>query len=95
VDALAEAALQAAGQRDGGFAEAVAQPVGGRERLLPALVLAGVQHPELACGRGERRRPHSQQADFSPALPVGAEERARRGEDLRIELRGLLQLSGG
>ena len=51
VDAFAETAFQACGEGDGGFAVAVAQLVGGRERLAPALAWLGFEQAHLALRR--------------------------------------------
>src|ERR1035438_6501397 len=69
VRALAEAAFQPGGQRYGGVAILVAQPVGGGRSLLPAFVLAFVQQVQLLVDLFKRRCVHAQQAHVRAGLP--------------------------
>ena len=62
VRALAEIAAQAGGQRHGRFAEPVAQPVGGRQRLLHFSVLLFAQQVHLLAALGPGGDVHAQQA---------------------------------
>src|SRR3954471_3153542 len=86
VGALAEGAFHAAGERDGAFAELVADAVHRTERLLPLFLSAAGEQVELAGTLLEAGSADAEQADGPARLPVLAEEAAGGREDLGIEL---------
>src|ERR1035438_370584 len=76
VGALAELATQAGGQRNRGFAEAVAHVVGGGQRALPALVGVVVEQVQLRLFFRPSGSVHAQQPHGRALLPVAVEQRA-------------------
>ena len=87
VHALAEASAHAGSQAHAGFAELVAQAVGGGHRVFPALLAIAFEQIDLIGLRGERGGVHAQQAHRDALFPVLAEQRAHLLEDFGIELR--------
>src|SRR5438309_10224972 len=88
--ALAESGLHSRRQRDGVLAVLFAQPVGGRQCLVPLLVRALAVEADLLALFLPMRSMHAQQAD-SPSLPVCAEELAYGSEYLGVNRRWPVQ----
>src|SRR6185369_18047786 len=85
---FAKRAFHSGGQRYGGVAILVAQPVGCRQSLLPTIVFALVQQIHLFLNLLKGGCLHTQQAHPGAAFPVLEEKRADLIEDLRVELCG-------
>src|SRR3954453_2237107 len=80
---LAEGALHAAGQRDGAFAEFVADAVHGAERILPLFlrVFDLAEQVELSFSLFEGGYADAEEADGASLFPVVVEKTARGGVD--------------
>src|ERR1700691_91460 len=87
VDTFAEGSAHACGQAYAGFAEFVAQAVGGSHGVFPALLAVAFEEIDLIGLGGEGRGLHAEQADLRAFFPVLAEEDADLLEDFRVELR--------
>src|SRR5579875_1544596 len=94
VGALAEFAAHAGGQRDGGFAEAVAQLIGRGERLLPFLVALFADQIHLRRFGCESGGVNAEQAHGRARLPVAAEQFPRLLEEFDVQLGWAAQRMG-
>src|ERR1035441_9085091 len=86
VNAFAEASAHAGCEAYAGFAEFVAQAIGGGHRIFPSLLAVAFEQVDLIRLGTERGGLHAEKTNLRALLPILAEEGTDLLEDFRVEL---------